>query len=95
MKDTEKVLKEELSKIFEGQGQRLTMLSKMIIGILKLSTISYSKLCLAINPTVKKDSNFKRIQRFVKEFSFSQKAYINFAWRLFDCLLYTSPSPRD
>ena len=84
MKDTEKVLKEELSKIFEGQGQRLTMLSKMIIGILKLSTISYSKLCLAINPTVKKDSNFKRIQRFVKEFSFSQKAYINFAWRLFE-----------
>lgn len=83
MKDTEKVLKEELSKIFAGQAQRLTMLSKLIIALLKLSTVSYSKLCLAINPSVKKDSNFKRIQRFMKEFNFSRKTYINFVWRLF------------
>ena len=83
MKDTEKVLKEELSKLFEGQSQRLLMLSKLIIAILKLGTISYSKLCLAINPSVKKDSNFKRIQRFMKEFNFSRKSYINFVWQLF------------
>lgn len=83
MKDTEKVLKEELSKIFEGQSQRLSMLSKLIIALLKLGTVSYSKLCLAINPTVSKDSNFKRIQRFMKEFSFCRKSYVNFVWRLF------------
>lgn len=83
MKDTEKVLKEELSKLFTGQSQRLTMLSKLIIALLKLSTVSYSKLSLAINPSAKKDSNFKRIQRFMKEFSFCRKSYINFAWRLF------------
>ena len=83
MKDTEKVLKEELSKIFEGQSQRLTMLSKLIIAMLKLGTVSYSKLCIAVNPLVKRDSNFKRIQRFMKAFSFGQKAYVNFAWRLF------------
>ena len=83
MKDTEKVLKEELSKIFEGHSQRLTMLSKLIIALFKLGTVSYSKLSLAINPKVKKDSNFKRIQRFMKSFSFCQSSYINFAWRLF------------
>lgn len=83
MKDTEKVLKEELSKIFAGQAQRLTMLSKLLIAMLKLNTVSYSKLCLAINPLVKKDSNFKRIQRFMKEFTFSRQTYINFVWRLF------------
>jgi len=83
MKNTEKVLKEELSKIFEGQSQRLTMLSKLIIALFKLSTVSYSKLCLAINPDVKKSSNFKRIQRFMKDFHFSQKCYINFVWKLF------------
>lgn len=83
MKDTEKVLKEELSKIFSGQSQRLTMLSKLIIAMLKLSTISYSKLSLAINPLVKKASNFKRIQRFMKEFNFKKSSYIHFAWQLF------------
>lgn len=83
MKDTEKLLKEELSNHFSGQSQRLNMLAKLIIGMLKLSTISYSKLCLVINPTVKKDSNFKRIQRFVKEYHFCQKSYIQLVWKLF------------
>ena len=84
MKDTEKVLKEELSKLFEGQSQRLTMLSKLIIALLKLGTVSYSKLSIAINPRVKRDSNFKRIQRFMKAFSFCKKCYINFVWQLFN-----------
>ena len=83
MKDTEKVLKEELSKHFAGQSQRLTMLTKLILGILKLGTVSYSKLCLVINPSVQKDSNFKRIQRFVKGFNFCQKCYIQLVWKLF------------
>jgi hypothetical protein len=50
MKDREKVLKEELPKLFEGHSQRLTMLSKLILGIVQLGTISYSKLSLVINP---------------------------------------------
>jgi len=83
MEGTEKGLKEELSKIFIGHSQRLTMLTKLIIAILKLSTVSYSKLCLAINPSVKRASNFKRIQRFVKAFEFNQESYINFIWQLF------------
>lgn len=83
MKDREKVLKEKLSRIFSGQSQRLSMLSKLIIGMIQLSTVSYSKLCLVINPSVKKSSNFKRIQRFIKGFKFSRSSYINFAWHLF------------
>lgn len=83
MKGTEKVLKEELSKIFAGQSQRLTMLAKLIMALLKLGTISYSKLCIVINPRVKRDSNFKRIQRFMKEFDFCRISYVNFAWKLF------------
>lgn len=83
MKDREKVLKEELSNIFSGQSQRLSMLSKLLIGMIQLSTISYSKLCLVINPNVKKASNFKRIQRFIKEFKFCRASYIRFVLRLF------------
>ena len=83
MKDTEKKLKEELCKHFVGQSQRLKMLTKLILSMLKLSTVSYSKLCLVLNPEVKKESNYKRIQRFVKEFNFCQKGYIQFVWKLF------------
>jgi hypothetical protein len=83
MKDREKVLKEELPKLFEGHSQRLTMLSKLILGIVQLGTISYSKLSLVINPKVQKLSNFKRIQRFVKAFEFCKRSYIRFIFQLF------------
>lgn len=82
MKDTEKVLKEELCKHFEGQGQRLTMLSKLIISIIKMGTVNYSQLSLVLNPLVNPLSNFRRIQRFVKEYVFSKKAYVNLVWKL-------------
>lgn len=82
MKDTEKVLKEELSKSFKGQSQRLTMLSKLILGLLKLGTVNYSKLSLVLNPLAKSSSNFKRIQRFMKEYVFCQKSYIQLVWKL-------------
>lgn len=83
MKDIEKALKEELCKHFLGQGQRLTMMSKLIISVIKMCTVNYSKLALVLNPSVKISSNFKRIQRFFKDYSFCQRCYIQFAWALF------------
>jgi len=83
LKDTQKgeeALKEELTKYFSGQGQRLTMMSKLIISLLKMCTVNFAQLALVLNSSVKIDSNFKRIQRFVKQFSFSQQAFVNFAW---------------
>jgi hypothetical protein len=83
MKDTEKELKEELSQHFVAHGQRMKMLIKLILGLLKLGTVSYSKLSKVINPEVKRFSNFKRIQRFVKHFNFCQKGYVQLVWSLF------------
>ncbi len=80
MKDTEKALKEELCQIFSGHGQRLSMMSKLILAILKMCTVNYAQLAMVINPKVKVDSNFKRIQRFMKSYRFCQRRYIQFAW---------------
>jgi len=83
MKDIEKALKEELSQHFIGQSQRLTMMSKMIIAVLKMCTVNFAQLSLVINPSAKKESNFKRIQRFIKSYSFCQCRYVRFAWSLY------------
>lgn len=83
MKDTEKALKEKLSVHFLGQSQRLTMMSKLILAVLKMSTVNFSKLSLVLNPLVKKDSNFKRIQRFIKSYRFCQRCFVQFAWSLY------------
>lgn len=83
MKDTEKVLKEELSKHFKGQSQRLMMISKLIIALIKMNTVNYSQLALVLNPLVKIGSNFRRIQRFIKEYNFCAEAFIQLVWSLF------------
>lgn len=80
MKDTEKALKEELSQNFFGHGQRLTMMSKLVIAVLKMCTVNFGQLALVINPLAKRDSNFKRIQRFMKQFCFSRHRFVQWAW---------------
>ena len=83
MKDTENALKEELSVNFKGHGQRLTMMSKLVLAILKMCTVNFAQLALVLNSSVKPDSNFKRIQRFVKGYRFCQRCFVQFAWSLY------------
>jgi len=66
MKDNEKALKEELSKVFLGQAQRLVLMSKLVLGVLQMCTVNFSQLALVLNALVKSEGNFKRIQRFIK-----------------------------
>jgi len=83
MKDTEKALKEELSRNFKGHGQRLCMMSKLVLAVVKMCTVNFAQLALVINPLVKKDSNFKRIQRFMKSYRFCQRCFVQFAWSFY------------
>lgn len=79
MKDTEKTLKEELSRNFNGHGQRLRMMSKLVLAVLKMCTVNFAQLALVINPSVQVSSNFKRIQRFIKGYDFCQRSFVQFA----------------
>ena len=83
MEDTEKKLKEELSEYFVLHAQRMKVLIKLILGMLKLGTVSYSCLSKVLNFSVKRASNFKRIQRFMLGFSFCKRAYIQMVWHFF------------
>lgn len=83
MKDIEKALKEELSVHFVGHGQRLAMMSKLVMAVIKMSTVNFARLALVINAAVKTCSNFKRVQRFVREYSFCQRCFVRFAWALY------------
>jgi len=83
MKDTEKALKEELSRNFNGHGQRLRMMSKLVLAVLKMCTVNFAQLALVVNPSVQVSSNFKRIQRFMKGYGFCQRCFIQFAWSMY------------
>jgi len=43
MKDTGKGLKEVLSEYFEGHSQRLTMMTKLVLAFLQMSTVDLEK----------------------------------------------------
>lgn len=80
MEDTEKGLKEALGKYFVSHGQRMTMMAKLVLALLQMSTVNFAKLALVINAKVKTSSNFKRIQRFMKGYCFDQEKFVRFAW---------------
>lgn len=83
MQDTEKELKAVLQKTFEGQGQRMTMMSKLILAMIRMCTVNFAKLSLCLNPEVKRESNFKRIQRFAKQYRFDRMSYVLMVWSLY------------
>lgn len=80
MQDSEKLLEAELQIYFKGDKRRRYFIVKLLIGVLKMCTVSYSKLSKVVNPKRKKESNYKRIQRFFKIFRFSMKLYSQYVF---------------
>ena len=58
-------------------------MSKLVLSVLKMCTVNFAQLSLVLNPSVQVDSNFKRIQRFVKGYRFCQSRLVQFAWSLY------------
>lgn len=49
---------------------RTTFTAGFILALIKVRTVTFSQLALALNPDTKPDSNYRRIQRFFADFSF-------------------------
>lgn len=69
MKDSKEMLKQEMRTHFAVDARRIDLLSRLLIALLQVCTVSYAQLALALNAKVKISSNVKRLQRFFKEFS--------------------------
>ena len=83
MKDSKEMLKQEMKTYFAVDARRIDLLSRLLVALLQVCTVSYAQLALALNAKVKPASNVKRLQRFFKEFRFSHRAYVQFIWQQF------------
>ena len=81
-KDSQKALELEIKAHFGGDKRRIFFIARFLFSLVVVCSVSYSKLSHYLNPLVKWQSNFKRIQRFFKNYKFSQRAYINFVFSL-------------
>jgi len=82
LEDNQKALELEIKTHFGGDKRRIFFIARFLVSLVVVCSVSYSKLSHYLNPLVKWSSNFKRIQRFFKNYQFSQSAYINFVFSL-------------
>jgi hypothetical protein len=57
---------------------RLKFMARFVGSLLKLTTVNFSDLALALKPGVQASSNYRRIQRFMADFAFDFDAFGNF-----------------
>ena len=63
-------LKKTLQVHFAWDNRRVKFLSMFVISILKLTTVNLSKVASSLNPLVKQESNYRRMQNFFQKYSF-------------------------
>jgi hypothetical protein len=83
MKDSKEMLKQEIQPHFPVDARRIDLLARLIVALLQVCTVNYAQLALALNDQVKVASNFKRLQRFFRQFHFARRAYAQFVWKHF------------
>lgn len=83
MKDSKEMLKQEIQAYIPVDARRVDLLARLIIALLQVCTVNYAQLALALNAQVQVPSNFKRLQRFFRQFRFARRAYVQFVWKQF------------
>jgi len=77
------MLKREMQTYLNVDARRVALLARLIIALLRVCTVNYAQLALALNAQVKVSSNVKRLQRFFRQFRFAHRAYVQFVWHQF------------
>ena len=61
-------LKGVLGEHLQWHGARLSFLAMFLVALLKVKTVNLTEIATALNPLVKIDSNYRRLQRFFADF---------------------------
>lgn len=74
----EEILKEE----FKLHGARLNLISRFVMAVIVVRTVSLSCIASALNPVVFPESNEKRLKRFFKQVSLDKTSFAKLMLRL-------------
>lgn len=72
-----KELQEILATELGGNKARITCLSFIITSLLKVQSVNFNKIATGFYTGVKVASNLRRVQRFFRQFKFTQQTYCN------------------
>ena len=84
MKDNQEALEAQLSQFFSIHLSRLKCMSALILCLIQVRTVNLSELSLGLNSSVSSETNYKRLQRFFRLFTFPFDSLSLMLWDLFD-----------
>lgn len=61
------MLRQALQPNLPWQGARLTLIAEFLIALLRVKTVNLSELATGFSGRAKPASNYKRLQRFLRE----------------------------
>ena len=61
-----------LSASFDWHGARITFVAQFMLALIRVRTVNFAEIATAFCGEAKVDSNYRRIQRFFKDFSLSR-----------------------
>lgn len=63
-------LRDALAQHLDWQNQRLTFWAQFLLALFQVRTVNFAELATALSPRAKQASNYKRLQRFFRGFTF-------------------------
>ncbi|MFM2314428.1 MAG: hypothetical protein RLZZ04_3704 [Cyanobacteriota bacterium] len=78
------LLRQTLKPLFGWHGARLSFLALFLIALLRVKTINLVELATGFRTHAKTDSNYKRLQRFFKDFELDYGAIAKIMVALMD-----------
>jgi predicted transcriptional regulator len=79
-----KELQQLLSKYFNLSNDNLECLSCFVIGMFMVQTVNLAKLSKTFSTATKFESNYKRLQRFIRRLKFDDKALFLMIQKVFN-----------
>lgn len=83
MQVIEKELKKQIAVHFKCDSRYIKLISRLIIGLLKLSESNLSKWSKAMSGEAQISSKYRCLQRFLSYFRFSSRLYFTVVWDMF------------
>ena len=76
--ETSIALEKILVQYFQSSCYRIDFIARFVLSLIQVKTVQLSQIATSLNPDYSTDVNYRRIQRFMANYSFDKRAVANF-----------------
>lgn len=76
--ETSIALEKILVQYFQSSCYRIDFIARFVVSLIQVKSVLLSEIATSLNPDYSKETNYRRIQRFMANYSFEQEAFVRF-----------------